>query len=506
MSDGANPASLDEQVVCPAEDLELAIRRLCLPALVERHHDDRRPEPAHLARLGEELLLALLQRDRIDDPLSLDAPKPRLDHRPPGGVDHDRQPRHLRLRRDQVEERRHRLLAVQELGVHVDVEQVRAAAHLFERDVDRLLPVAALDEAPEARGARHIRPLADHHERRVVVDRERLEAAEARAPVGGGNHPRRDALHLLRDLADVLGRRPTTSPDAVDEAVEREAAEQLARLLCRLVVAAEGIRQACVRIAEHRHGRNPRELGEKRPHLGGSEGAVHRDRERVGVLDRDPERLHRLAGQRPSAAIDDGERDHDREVGGGVPGCDDRRLGVERVEHRLDDEQVDAALGQRCDLLGVRVADLVEGARAVGGLVDARRERQRHVQRADRAGDETRPVGRRDAVTRCAGDPRRLEVDLAHERLEAVVGLPDRRRGERVRDRDVGAGREIGVVDLSQHGRAASAPGRRDRPQRRAGGRRSACRGSPPRRASPPGSSFPRRRRARRFARRAAAL
>ena len=38
---------------------------------------------------------------------------------------------------------RHRLLAVEQVGVHVDVEDVRAAAHLLERDLDRAGEVAA---------------------------------------------------------------------------------------------------------------------------------------------------------------------------------------------------------------------------------------------------------------------------------------------------------------------------------------------------------------------------
>ena len=44
--------------------------------------------------------------------------------------------------------------AVEQVGVHVDVEEVRAAAHLLERDLERLLELAALDQPAEARRAR----------------------------------------------------------------------------------------------------------------------------------------------------------------------------------------------------------------------------------------------------------------------------------------------------------------------------------------------------------------
>ena len=63
-------------------------------------------------------------------------------HRPLRAVDHDRDARDLRLGRDVVEERRHRLLGVEHALVHVDVDDVGAAAHLLERDVDRLGVVA----------------------------------------------------------------------------------------------------------------------------------------------------------------------------------------------------------------------------------------------------------------------------------------------------------------------------------------------------------------------------
>ena len=133
---------LDEQPVRALADRDLALDRLGLPLLVERHHHDARAVAANRARLLEERLLPLLQRERVDDTLALDALEARLEHRPARAVDHDRDPRHLGLGRDEVEEGRHRPLAVEQVGVHVHVEEVGPAAHLFERDVGRRLEVA----------------------------------------------------------------------------------------------------------------------------------------------------------------------------------------------------------------------------------------------------------------------------------------------------------------------------------------------------------------------------
>ena len=86
----------------------------------------------------------------------------------------------FRLGRDQVEEVRHRLLRVEQPLVHVDVDQVRAAAHLLERHVDRLAELAVLDEPLKFLRAGHVRALADHLEVAVAAHGEHFEAGELR--------------------------------------------------------------------------------------------------------------------------------------------------------------------------------------------------------------------------------------------------------------------------------------------------------------------------------------
>jgi hypothetical protein len=75
------------------------------PCLVEGHHDDggavaRTIQP----RLAQELGLALLQRDRVDDALALHALQAGLDDAPLRAVDHDRHARDVGLGGDEVEE------------------------------------------------------------------------------------------------------------------------------------------------------------------------------------------------------------------------------------------------------------------------------------------------------------------------------------------------------------------------------------------------------------------
>ena len=52
-------------------DRDLALGRLGLALLVERHDDDGRAVPPAEAGLAQELGLALLERDRVDDRAAL---------------------------------------------------------------------------------------------------------------------------------------------------------------------------------------------------------------------------------------------------------------------------------------------------------------------------------------------------------------------------------------------------------------------------------------------------
>ena len=110
-----------------------------------------------------------------------------------------------------------------------------------------------------------------------------------------------------------------------------------------------------------------------------------------------PERLDRVAGQVAARQIGEGHRQHDRQRRGRAPARPRSAamiagLGVERVEHRLDQDEVDAALDQRVDLLAIDRLQRVEIDLAKARIVDVGRQRQRLVGRPDRAGDPARPA------------------------------------------------------------------------------------------------------------------
>ena len=328
-------------------------------------------------------------------------------HRPLGAVDHHRDAGDLRLGRDVVEKRRHGLLGIEHALVHVDVDEVRAVADLLGRHLHRRGEIVVLDEARELRRPGDVGPLTDHLEIAVRADGERFEAGELGVVLGARGsgfgargslfavrssrlaargyadrldprtrrqRPRRQPLDLTHNRLDVIRRRPAAAADDVDEAAGDERLEESARLVGLLVVLSERVRQPGVRVAEHVTLGEPRELFEVRAHLARAERAIHADGQRPGVMNRGIERVDHLARQRAAAEIGDRHRDEDRQPRAlfleHVLDRDDAGLGVERVEDRLEQEEVGAAIDEATHLILVCGPGFVEGHPAERWIVD----------------------------------------------------------------------------------------------------------------------------------------
>ena len=163
---------VDQQPVRALADLDLAVDRVGLALLVERHHDDRRAVALDPPGLLQEVLLALLQADRVHDALALHALQAGLDHRPLRAVDHDRHARDLGLGGDRgsgtwsspSRRRAGRRPCSRRAGSR------RSAPARAATSTARLV-VARLDQAAELRRAGDVLALADHHEPGVGRDR-----------------------------------------------------------------------------------------------------------------------------------------------------------------------------------------------------------------------------------------------------------------------------------------------------------------------------------------------
>ena len=111
--------------------------------------------------------------------------------------------------------------------------------------------VVVLDQAREALRSRDVRALADHLEIAIFANDERLETGETRRVILMERpvfRPAGQAFDRLPDRTDVIRRRPAAAADDVGEAAGDELAKQIGGLGRELVVLAERVRQAGIRI------------------------------------------------------------------------------------------------------------------------------------------------------------------------------------------------------------------------------------------------------------------
>ncbi len=357
---------------------------------------------------------------------------------------------------DEVEEAAHRHLAVEHALVHAHVQDVGPALHLLPRHLDGGVVVTVEHQAAELARPGDVGALADQDEVRLRRDGERLEPGQAGVALGRRRLARGQAVDRVGDGGDVLGAGAAAAAHDVEPALARELAEQRGHVVRRVVVAAELVGQAGVRVAGGRQRGDARQLLDVGPHVVGAERAVDAYREQVVVRDRVVERLQGLAREGAAAPVRDGDRGDDRHAAGALVeqarDAPQRRLHVERVDVGLGDEQVDAPLDQRGRLLIERLGQLIEGDRARARVVDVGRQRRGLGGRAQRAGHPARAarrILRDEVVDRLARDHRRGQVDGADLAGQSVVLERDRRAGEAVCLDDVGAGGQKAAVDVA---------------------------------------------------------
>ncbi len=159
-----------QQLVSAFADGHLALGDVRLPDLVKCHDHNCRAIALDQPGLFEELLFALLEADRVDDALALETLQSRFNNLPFRAVDHDWDLGKVRLRGDQPEEAGHRLLTVDQFGIHVDIEDVGAILDLLLGDGDGGVEVALLDQPFEFERTGDVAALADHNEVRLWPD------------------------------------------------------------------------------------------------------------------------------------------------------------------------------------------------------------------------------------------------------------------------------------------------------------------------------------------------
>mmetsp|Transcript_128794 Transcript_128794/g.400735 ORF Transcript_128794/g.400735 Transcript_128794/m.400735 type:complete len:273 (+) Transcript_128794:2341-3159(+) len=167
-----------QQPIAPGAYPHLVLERRGLALFVEGHDDHCRAEPLAEASLPQELLLAHLQGDGVHDALALHALQALLDDRPLGGVDHEGQPCHVRLRHAEAHELAHGGLSVDEVRVEVEVEDVGLLLALSEANFHSLVPFVGIHELLELGRTHQVAPLTYQLEAACWLQHRRLQAGQ----------------------------------------------------------------------------------------------------------------------------------------------------------------------------------------------------------------------------------------------------------------------------------------------------------------------------------------
>ena len=385
-----------------------------------------------------ELPLAVLERDRVDHALALTPRQRTLDALPIGGVDHDRHPdlRHQRgVERIDIAD----FIALRRLQAHVD--HPGAVPDLRPGDLARLVPALAGDQLLEAARPHDVGAFANDQRPGARFGLHEIDARVERPPHRRIDGVRRPALGHLCDRPDVGGRRAAAAADDVQPAGLHEPLELTGEPLRRLEVLAVLIRQPCVRVTGNARRGHLREHPDRVGDRVRAGRTVQADREQIGMADRRVERVHRLTGQHGPPGFDGG-RDHQRNADvqvalerlNGEQSC----LEAARVEHRLEQQQVDSSFEERPGLDVVGLPQLLEGHVAAQG--------QRLGGRSECAGHEPRFRRRGEFVGGLARQPRRRDVQLAGLPVETELGKHDWRALKAVGGDDVRARLEIGAM------------------------------------------------------------
>ena len=322
-------------------------------------------------------------------------------------------------------------------------------------DRQRIVVAAFEDHAGEGTRTGDVGAFADVDVKRVDADVERLKSGQAQLLFNFRHFSRVYRSNAFGDGLDVLGRGAAAAADDIDDAALRPALDFIGQHVGRLVVAAEGIGQAGVGVGRDVAVADVRQFLDVLAQFLGAKRAVEAKRQRLDVVQRIPEGFCGLPRQRAPGGVGDGSGNHHRPAPAGlveeVFDGEQRGLGVQRVEHRFNEQDVGAAFDQAGDRLDVVADQFVEVHIAVARVVDVGRDRRGAAGRAEHAGDEARlaRVGGGKFVAKFAGQPGALEVQFVDDLGQVVVGLRNGSGVESAGFENVGTGFQVFAVDAA---------------------------------------------------------
>jgi hypothetical protein len=358
---------INENVVSTLANGNLAVLLDSLAFLIESHTDDSRAILANKSSLLDEVSLAFLKGNGVDNALTLSSLQALNDDVEVGRINHDGDLGNLRIGANEAQELAHGGLRVEHALIKVKIEHLSTGVNLIERDSSSLVVLVLLDEAGKATRASNVTTLTDVDKVKVLGENKRLQTRDDHASGSRGWLTRSNSGNGIRNGLNVGRAGTAATTDHVDQSSLGELLDQRSHILRCLIILSEGIRETSIRVAGDEARGSVGETLNEGTHLLSSKCTVKSDAKRVGMQDRGQKGLRVLTRESSASQVDDGSGDHNgRSVVFGAGRQDslaskDGSLTVQGVEDSLDKENISTTIKQGLGLLLVKSDKLIEG-------------------------------------------------------------------------------------------------------------------------------------------------
>ena len=190
--------------------------------LIEGHHDNRSAVTPDDGSFSQELLLAVLKADAVDNRFALHVLQACEQDIPLGRIDHHRYGRDDRIACDKPQVPGHRLDAIEQRIVHVDVDDRRAVLDLLSGYFHGLFKLVVANQIRKGLRTCHVGPFPNHRKPGFWPQCGGFLTAQPRPDNRLRGYSRWDISNSLRDRSNVIRCRTAATSDDVQPTVSSE--------------------------------------------------------------------------------------------------------------------------------------------------------------------------------------------------------------------------------------------------------------------------------------------
>ena len=202
-----------------------------------------------------------------------------------------------------VQKHGHGLDRIEHSLIHIDIDYVGPAFHLFPGDSHCFLVITLADQPSKLTRASYVGALAHHDEVGIRSDLQPFQSAQGSEAIRLGGGPRAKPPELSREGLDMFRRGAATATDHIQPALLAPLLHRFREFIRPHVVAAEFVRQAGVRVGKNGEPRQARQFLHKRRHLMRAKSTVDAYARQVNVTDGGQECLQGLTRKRATTPI-----------------------------------------------------------------------------------------------------------------------------------------------------------------------------------------------------------